>query len=263
MTTGRLLLPALLAGLAVAALLGLPRGAAVRVDAVLGRQRGATERVSAVLGRPPARLRAGPAARLQPLLARLRSALGRRRTAEQERHRAMEACTVLASELRAGRSAGPALDAAAAVASGPTATALRSAASAASLGGEVPAALTAPAGESAVPDLLRGLAACWAVCASTGSGLAAAVERLGEAERAAAEQRQAVEVELAGPRATARLLAVLPVVGLLMAAGLGAAPLAFLLGTAAGRVCLLGGVLLEVAGLRWTGRLAGRAARGG
>jgi tight adherence protein B len=111
-----------------------------------------------------------------------------------------------------------------------------------------------------VPALLRGLGACWAVCAATGSGLAAAVERLGEAERAAADQRRAVQVELAGPRATARMLAVLPVVGLLMAAGLGADPLGFLLTTLPGRLCLVVGVALEVAGLRWTTCLSARAA---
>jgi tight adherence protein B len=196
------------------------------------------------------------------LRARVQQEVGRRRRDERERARAVEACAVLAAELRSGRSAAPALEAAAEVAYGATAQALRAAASAAALGGDVPVALTGPAPTSAVPELLRGLAACWTVCAATGSGLAAAVERLGEAQRAAAEQRRAVEVELAGPRVTARLLALLPVVGLVLAAGLGAAPLDFLLGTLPGRVCLLLGLVLEVVGLRWTGRLAARAAGG-
>jgi tight adherence protein B len=189
--------------------------------------------------------------------ARDRLAAARRR--ERDRERAVEACAVLAAELRAGRSPGIALAAAAEVA-GPdgTGAALRRAASAASFGGDVPAALSADAA-----PLLRGLGACWAVCAATGSGLAAAVERLGEAERAAADQRRAVDVELAGPRASARMLALLPLVGLLMASGLGAAPLAFLLGTGLGRGCLLLGIGLEVLGLRWTARLSARAQRYG
>lgn len=176
----------------------------------------------------------------------------------------MQACAVLASELRAGRPSAVALQAAAEVASGPFAASLRAAAGTAELGGDVSVVLAAPSGVdgSAVPDLLAGLAACWTVCAGTGSGLAAAVERLGEGQRAAADQRRAVEVELAGPRATARLLALLPLVGLLLAAGLGAEPLGFLLGTAPGRACLLLGLGLEAIGLRWTSRLAARAAEG-
>lgn len=235
-------LPAVLAGLAIAAWLGLPSVAEGRVESALARE-----------GPAPPR-RAAPA-----LAARLQARTRRRGQAERERARAVEACGVLAGELRAGRSTAAALAAAADVASGPTAAALRAASS---LGGDVPAALAAAAPTSGVPDLLRGLAACWSVCGSTGSGLAAAVERLGEAERAAAEQRRAVEVELAGPRATARLLALLPLAGLLLAAGLGADPLGFLLGTPAGRACLLLGLGLEVLGLRWTARLADRAAAG-
>jgi tight adherence protein B len=57
------------------------------------------------------------------------------------------------------------------------------------------------------------------------------------------------------------MLALLPLVGLLMASGLGAAPAAFLLGTGFGRGCLLLGIGLEVLGLRWTARLAARARR--
>lgn len=266
------LLPAVLAGLVMALWWGLPRRATVRVDALLGRPEvrhhadvpppdGAGPGLLARSGRRLLqRLVSRPAGRLA---GRLRTRVARPRAVEREQARAVEACVVLAAELRAGRSAAPALEAAAAVACGPAASALRSAASAASLGGDVPAALAGPAGgpeASAVPELLRGLGACWTVCSTTGSGLAAAVDRLAEAQRAAAAQRRAVAVELAGPRATARLLALLPVVGLLMAAGLGAAPLQFLLWTPAGRLCLVLGLLLEVAGLRWTARLASRAA---
>lgn len=244
--------PALLAGAATVAWWGLPRPASVRVDGLLPRPEPPVDRL--------VRLQHVPEA-----LVRLRRRLGRRQRLAAERERAVEACSVLASELRAGRPPAAALQAAADVAAGAVATSLRAAAGSAELGGDVAAALAAPsAGEDcAVPELLTGLAACWTVCAGTGSGLAAAVERLGEGQRAAADQRRAVEVELAGPRATARLLALLPVVGLLLAAGLGADPLGFLFGNAAGRGCLLVGLGLEVLGLRWTGRLAAGAAEGG
>jgi tight adherence protein B len=112
-----------------------------------------------------------------------------------------------------------------------------------------------------VPEVLRALAACWTVCAGSGSGLAAAVERLEEGLRAEQSQRRAVDAELAGPRATAGLLAVLPAGGLLLAAGLGADPLSVLLTTPVGLLCLTAGLALDAVGLWWTGRLV--AAAGG
>lgn len=198
----------------------------------------------------------------------------------QERARAMEACAALSAELRAGRSPADALLAAAHVASGPCRTALSTAAGAAALGGSAEVVLRAAAdGQSgpgsggpsagrveavtAVPEVLHCLAACWAVCAGTGSGLAAAVERLEEGLRADGAQRRAVQAELAGPRATAALLAVLPAGGLLMAAGLGADPVRMLLTTPLGLACLTGGLLLDGVGLWWTGRLVERAGAGG
>jgi tight adherence protein B len=114
--------------------------------------------------------------------------------------------------------------------------------------------------DSGVAPLLRSLSACWTVCATSGSGLAAAVERLAEGLRAEQAQRRAVDAELAGPRATAGLLAVLPGAGLLMAAGLGADPLHVLLETPLGLVCLVLGLGLDGLGVLWTSRLVARAA---
>ena len=175
--------------------------------------------------------------------------------------RAVEACGALAAELRAGRPPADALDRAASVAAGPFRDALQAAAATARLGGDVAAALTAPAAgrPSAVAQVARALAACWTVCAGTGAGLAAAVERLEEGLRADRAQQQALAAELASPRATAGLLAVLPVAGLLMAAGLGADPLHVLLHTPLGLVCLAAGLSLDAAGVWWTQRLVVRA----
>jgi tight adherence protein B len=240
---------AALAGAAAAVLLAVPPSAALRLDALTpdaGGTRG--DRIPAG-ARPRRRL---PAV----------GAVARRHA--DERARAREACTALAGELRAGRSPAEALSVAAALATGPTGEALQAGASAAALGGDVGRALVLrPAtGPSAAPQLLQGLAACWSVCATTGSGLATAVDRLEEAERDSAARRRAVEAELAGPRATARLLALLPVLGVVMAAALGADPLHVLLHTALGAVCLVLGVGLELVGLWWTGRIVARAAGG-
>jgi len=178
---------------------------------------------------------------------------------EQERRQAGEACAVLAGELRAGRPAALALGAAAEVATGAVRRALRAAASSAGLGGDVPAALLAQGPGSAAPELLAGLAACWQVCAGTGSGLAMAVDRLEDGLRAERDQRRAVEAELAGPRATAGLLALLPLAGFGLAAALGARPVHVLLHTTIGLACSVLGIALDVLGVWWTGRLVATA----
>lgn len=191
---------------------------------------------------------------------------GRQRAAarERERARAVEACAALAAELRSGRAPDQALMVAAELACGPSARSLAAAAAAARLGGDVAAALRpeppVPGSTgTAVPEVLRALSACWTVCANTGSGLASAVERLEQGLRAQAAQRRAVQAELAGPRATAGLLAVLPLAGLVLAAGLGADPLRVLLHTPLGLVCLVTGLGLDLLGVLWVGRLVARA----
>lgn len=191
-------------------------------------------------------------------LLRVRATRRRAADATAERAGAMQACRVLSGELAAGRTSAEALAAAAGIACGPVRSALSSGASAARLGADVPAALVAHAERSAVPGVLLSLAACWSVCAQSGGGLSAAVLRLEEGLRAEAAQRRRVEAELAGPRATAALLAVLPAGGLLLAAGVGADPLRVLLETPVGLVCLVVGLGLDGLGLLWTDRLVRR-----
>lgn len=208
----------------------------------------------------------GPAAGAVALLSaasarRVRERQVSRKGREAERAGAGEALAVLAAELSAGRSAEVALRAAASVAVGPFGQALDAAAGSGRVGADPGSCLLRAAEQSAVPEVLRGLAACWEVCSSTGSALACAVGRLADALRAEHAQRLAVEAELAGPRATAWLLAVLPVAGIALAAGLGARPVHVLLETPLGLGCLVAGVGLDLLGLWWTGRLV--AAAGG
>jgi tight adherence protein B len=179
----------------------------------------------------------------------------------RERTGATEALAVLGAELRAGRSPADALAAASGVAGGPLAQALAAASSGSRFGADPARALLGSAELTAVPELVRGLAACLQVCGTTGSSLAAAVDRLAEALGAEHAQRLAVDAELAGPRATAGLLAVLPLAGIALAAGLGARPVHVLLHTPVGLGCLAGGLALDGLGLWWTGRLV--AAAGG
>ncbi len=184
---------------------------------------------------------------------------GRAQGRAAERAGAAEALAVLAGELSAGRPPEVALEVAATVAVGPFAVALATAAGGSQVGADPAVAMLRAAAGSAVPEVLRGLAACWQVCGSTGSSLALAVTRLAEGLRADRAQRLAVEAELAGPRATAGLLAVLPLAGIGLAAGLGANPLHVLLKTPLGLGCLVVGVALDLVGVWWTGRLVSAA----
>lgn len=172
----------------------------------------------------------------------------------------IELCQGLAAELAAGRTAGEALARAVAAAEFPDPEALRPLVAAARDGGDVSAALSAVAPEQG-GEGFQGLAACWKVSVTAGAGLAALVDRVAASLREAQSHRHDVAAQLAGPRATARLLAGLPVLGLLMAAGLGMRPLHFLLGGPAGIGCLVVGLALDACGLWWTHRLVIRAQR--
>lgn len=104
--------------------------------------------------------------------------------------------------------------------------------------------------------LWRSVAACWEVSETSGAGLAVALERLTTAARSAEEVRVQLQAHLSAPRATARMLALLPAIGILLGISLGGDPLGWLLGTGIGRLCLAGGVALTAVGLWWVNRIA-------
>jgi tight adherence protein B len=177
----------------------------------------------------------------------------------RERAGAAEALSALAAELRAGRVPAEAFDAAAEAAVGATASAFSSAAAAVRWGGGPEESLKRHASSSAVPEMLVSLAACWQVCSGTGSSLATGVDRLDEALRQAARQRELVEAEVAQARASAGAMACLPLVGILLGYGMGGDPLHVLLHTPPGLVCLALGLGLDLLGLWWTRRLVSSA----
>lgn len=98
---------------------------------------------------------------------------------------------------------------------------------------------------------LRGLAACWQVAEHSGAGLAAAVGRLAEAEREGQAARDQLAAELAAVRGSARLLGLLPLLGLGLGHLLGAEPWQWLTGSWAGRAVLMLGLALQAVGLVW------------
>lgn len=176
------------------------------------------------------------------------------RMAHQRRHtRAMDAVAALVAELQVGAPSGVALARAFAEISDLCPRSL----AAARFGGDIADGLRADA--MSVPAL-SGLAAVWRVAEDSGSGLANACAALLQGLRDSEELRRTLDAQLAGPRASARMLSALPLVGLLMGLLLGGNPLVWLLATAPGRLCLLGGVLLNVVGILWTRRIAAKAA---
>ncbi|MFI7701835.1 type II secretion system F family protein [Nonomuraea sp. NPDC049480] len=180
------------------------------------------------------------------------------RRAEAWRLASIELCQALSAELSAGRTPGEALTRAIRAVDFPDPEALRPVLAAARDGGDVSTALAV----SAPPqggEGLRHLAACWAVSVTVGAGLAALVERVAGTLRTSQAHRQDVAAQLAGPRTTARMLAVLPALGLLMAAALNMHPLDFLFGSVPGLACLVTGAALDACGLWWTHRMATRA----
>ncbi|WP_433228261.1 type II secretion system F family protein [Actinomadura formosensis] len=181
------------------------------------------------------------------------AALRERRTRPQRwRTSVIELCDAMAAELSAGRTPDKAFTAAAAVLDPQVSEELL----------RIPRPPPDHLDELAArpgAEGLRLLAACWRIGAERGGTLATVLDGLAGALRAEEAQRQDVSVQLAGPRATARLLAVLPLLGLAMAAALGAHPIPFLCGTLPGLACLIVGMALNFLGLYWTRHLAKNA----
>lgn len=173
------------------------------------------------------------------------------RGAGRARAAAIELIAGLATELSTGAAPPVALDRAARASPVPI---CRHALAAARFGGDVARALDRDAAEGRLPSL-GALAALWRVSHNSGAGMAHAAHRLARAEASAEAVRRELAAQLAGPKASARVLAGLPVFGMLLGAGLGASPVAWLLGSPIGLLVLLAGLALEVAGLLWVRRL--------
>ncbi len=181
----------------------------------------------------------------------LRRLPARRRVERQNRSAVLGLCAALVAELRGGRQPREALDRAGLA----WPTGAPRALSAARGGDEVADALKLDAKEPGRGGL-RALAVCWQVAEHHGTGLAAGVGQITTSLRTDEEHRRRLAAELAGPRATARLLALLPLVGIAMGQALDAEPLRMLVTTSWGRLALVAGISLEVCGTWWVNRIA-------
>lgn len=132
---------------------------------------------------------------------------------------------------------------------------LSPAARATALGGDVPAALRASS-ETPGLEVLADVGGAWQVAERAGAPLVQVLARLEHTARTQREIEQEVASGIAPARATGRLMAVLPMVGLLLGSGMGGDPVGVLTGTWIGVACLAGGCGLACAGVAWVERIA-------
>ena len=173
--------------------------------------------------------------------------------------RALEtALDVLVGELRVGSHPVRAFRVAAGETVGAVAVSLRAVAARARLGADVTAGLRAAARSSALPAQWDRLAVCWQLASDQGLAIAALMRT---AQRDIAERQRfwaRVSSSMAGARATATILAGLPVLGVLLGQLIGARPLSFLLSGHTGGWLLVVGSVLACGGLVWSDRITDR-----
>jgi tight adherence protein B len=181
----------------------------------------------------------------------------RDRSAQRAQSDVARACGILASYVRVGQVPAEAL-----VLVATECPVLAEAAAVQQIGGNVPDALrsrSVRAGHGGLLDLAR----AWQVSSSTGAPMAPALEEVASGLAADESLRSVVSAELAAPRSTGKLMAVLPLVGVGLGYLLGGRPLEWLVAGPAGWACLLLGLLLAAGGVLWIERLARAAAAGG
>lgn len=181
----------------------------------------------------------------------------RDRSARRARADVARACGVLASYVRVGQVPADAL-----VLVAVDCGVLAEVAAVQQIGGDVPEALRAHAARPGHGGLLD-LARAWRVSSSSGAPMAPALEEVASGLASDESLRSVVSAELAAPRSTGKLMAVLPLVGIGLGYLLGGRPLEWLIAGPVGWACLLLGLALAAGGVLWIERLAGAAAAGG
>jgi tight adherence protein B len=185
---------------------------------------------------------------------RRRSGRGVRESQELE-----TAIDILVGELRVGAHPASAFAVAAEETGGLVAGACRAVAARARLGADVTAGLRGVAKTSVLPAHWDRLAVCWQLAADHGLAMStlmhAGQRDIAERQRFSGQVRSG----MAGARATAAILASLPVLSVLMGELIGARPVAFLLGGRLGGVLLVVGLTLICGGLLWSDHITDRA----
>lgn len=170
------------------------------------------------------------------------------------------ALEAVVGELRVGAHPLRAFGIAASESTGAVGSALRTVAARVGLGADVTTGLRAVAADSAVPSYWDRIAVCWRLASDHGLTMATLMRA---AQRDIVDRQRfssRVQAGLAGARATAAILAGLPLLGILLGQLIGAHPLRFLLGSGLGSWLLLLGAGLTAAGVSWSDRIVDRLA---
>ncbi|MGC9668202.1 hypothetical protein ACNTMW_16805 [Planosporangium sp. 12N6] len=120
-------------------------------------------------------------------------------------------------------------------------------------------ALSAGGPDTAVSRTLDRLRAACEVSERLGAPLADLLDRVESDLRGVERVRASVTAQTAGARASAALLALLPLAGVGLGYAMGAQPVHTLFRTPTGAACALGALALQYGGLSWTGRLCRNA----
>lgn len=203
---------------------------------------------------------AGPGGALAASLAT--ATAWRRWTARRTQHQTLaavdglvEALRSLVAELRAGAHPAAAAESAAVDAEPAAAQAMRGIAAAARLDGDVARALRVHRSAPPAARVLTQLAQAWTMVRRHGLALADVLDAVQHDLDTRARFARQVLARMAGPRASATILALLPTVGIALGEAMGARPLHLLTATAAGQLLLVIGTALVCAGITWSASL--------
>lgn len=241
-----------------------PLGSAARLPALLPPE----NRPKRTVGRP--RLRRGPLVAVTSLIAvalfgpvgafavgllasavlchRRGSRLTRERAAEA--HAMAEAIRTMVADLRAGATTALAAESAAAEASGRAAATMKTLAATARLGGDLPVHRNGLLSLDHQP-----IAKAWSLSRRHGLPLADLLDAVRRDIVATARSVSRINAGMAGARASAAVLAVLPGLGLLLGEAMGAGGVHVLTGTSIGRLLMVVGSAFVLCGVVWSARL--------
>ena len=105
------------------------------------------------------------------------------------------------------------------------------------------------------------MAVCWNLAAEYGLAMATLMDAAQHDILRRHRFSDTIHAGLSGARATAAILAALPVIGVLLGSLIGAHPVPFLLGGPLGAVLLTTGAALMCSGVIWSDRIIERVAR--
>ena len=166
----------------------------------------------------------------------------------------------LVAELRVGAHPATAAERAAVDAEPLAAKAMSTVASTARLGGDVDRALVrSAAAEPSLAGVLGQVGRAWRLAARHGVPLAEVLDSVRRDLDERIRFSRQVHARMAGPRASAAVLAVLPELGVLLGEAIDARPLHILADTPVGQILLAAGALLICGGVLWSAKLTDHA----